>query len=132
MFERLLTNLQADPQIWSWLFTIITTPLSKQKYSNIKKKKEYMTGRGVNRHKGICYSSDVVQNFNSLTGTCNWINGPFHSQRWPMEFFHTIPLHFSAERWCEETRMLQGGIFLFKTKPAGVHILRKVQWTIGS
>ena len=30
-----------------------------------------MTGRGVNRHKGICYSSDVVQNFNSLTGTCN-------------------------------------------------------------
>ena len=49
-----------------------------------------------------------------------------------MEFFHTIPLHFSAERRCEETRMLQGGIFLFKSKPAGVHILRKVQQTIGS
>lgn len=91
-----------------------------------------MTGRGVNRHKGICYSSDVVQNFNSLTGhVTEWID-PFHSQRWPMEFFHTIPLHFSAERWCEETRMLQGGIFLFKTKTAGVHILRKVQQTIGS
>ena len=79
----------------------------------ILKKKEYRTGRGVNRHKGICYSSDVVQNFNSLTGTCNWMNWPLSLPEVTNGIFpHNTTTFLSRKVMWRNKNVTRGNIFI--------------------